>query len=200
MFDLNDMNDGFGHDDFEPHHDDFEHHHDDGHDDNGHHDNGFGHDPHADTAFGTSPMMRRASPEYTSDGMGGVIVTDIIGGQHHYSSMAEAQAMSDVFSGFPVHISGPSASPTPGDDPAGPQANGNPYPSMDEQRLQKDHEYTGLRDEAVQKYHDALDRGDNDAAAHWHDVAFDMQRSIDTLWHDIGKYGLETYVPGIGSE
>lgn len=37
-----------------------------------------------------------------SDPKGGVVVTDIAGGQHHYADMEQAMRLSDVMSGFPV--------------------------------------------------------------------------------------------------
>lgn len=147
-----------------------------------------------------SGLEHHDHPEYTQDINGGVIVTDIIGGQHHYSSMEEAQMMSDAFSGFPIHINSKQFTSEPSSNDVAPASQDPNLPSMDELRLQKNDELTELRDDAVNKYHEALDRGDTDTAAHWHDVAFDAQRSLDTLWNDIGKFGLETYVPGIGSE
>lgn len=48
-----------------------------------------------------SPML--ASPSFENDPNGGVIVTDIFGGKHHYMDMEQAQTLTDFMSGFPVN-------------------------------------------------------------------------------------------------
>lgn len=57
-----------------------------------------------------SPTMQNApsmgvSPTYENDPNGGVIVTDIFGGKHHYMDMEQAQTLTDFFSGLPIHTS-----------------------------------------------------------------------------------------------
>lgn len=42
------------------------------------------------------------SPTYENDPNGGVIVTDIFGGKHHYIDMEQAQNLTDFFSGLPI--------------------------------------------------------------------------------------------------
>lgn len=61
---------------------------------------------------GVAPNMPCATTDFSPieigqksidvDPNGGVIVTDIIGGKHHYSDMEQAMRCSDIMSGFPI--------------------------------------------------------------------------------------------------
>lgn len=55
-----------------------------------------------DSTIQNAPSMG-VSPTYENDSNGGVIVTDIFGGKHHYMDMEQAQTLTDIFSGLPVH-------------------------------------------------------------------------------------------------
>lgn len=47
------------------------------------------------------------SPSFEDDPNGGVIVTDIFGGRHHYMDKEQAEALTDFISGLPTHTSAP---------------------------------------------------------------------------------------------
>lgn len=49
----------------------------------------------------TTPTMN-TSPIFENDPNGGVIVTDIFGGEHHYMNMEQAQTLTDFMSGLPM--------------------------------------------------------------------------------------------------
>lgn len=55
-----------------------------------------------DSTMQNAPSMG-VSPTYENDPNGGVIVTDIFGGKHHYMDMEQAQTLTDFFSGLPIH-------------------------------------------------------------------------------------------------
>lgn len=60
----------------------------------------------------TMPTMN-ASPIFENDPNGGVIVTDIFGGEHHYMNMEQAQALTDFMSGSPIATNSTSVPDSP---------------------------------------------------------------------------------------
>lgn len=59
-------------------------------------------EPHLDDSTMQGVLSIATSPTFETDPNGGVIVTDIFGGEHHYMDMEQAQALTDFFSGLPV--------------------------------------------------------------------------------------------------
>ena len=53
------------------------------------------------------------SPIFENDPNGGVIVTDIFGGEHHYMNMEQAQTLTDFMSGLPIATNPTSVSDSP---------------------------------------------------------------------------------------
>ena len=70
---------------------------------------------HRDDPNNHSEAGMLTSPLFENDPNGGVTVTDIFGGKHHYMDMEQAQALTDFMSGLPVStpIVTPSADITP---------------------------------------------------------------------------------------
>lgn len=60
----------------------------------------------------TTPTMN-TSPIFENDPNGGVIVTDIFGGEHHYMNMEQAQTLTDFMSGLPIATNPTSVSDSP---------------------------------------------------------------------------------------
>lgn len=60
----------------------------------------------------TTPTMN-TSPIFKNDPNGGVIVTDIFGGEHHYMNMEQAQTLTDFMSGLPIATNPTSVSDSP---------------------------------------------------------------------------------------
>lgn len=59
-----------------------------------------------------TPTMN-TSPIFENDPNGGVIVTDIFGGEHHYMNMEQAQTLTDFMSGLPIATNPTSVSDSP---------------------------------------------------------------------------------------
>lgn len=59
-----------------------------------------------------TPTMN-TSPIFENDPNGGVIVTDIFGGEHHYINMEQAQTLTDFMSGLPIATNPTSVSDSP---------------------------------------------------------------------------------------
>lgn len=53
------------------------------------------------------------SPIFENDPNGGVVVTDIFGGEHHYMNMEQAQTLTDFMSGLPIATNPTSISDSP---------------------------------------------------------------------------------------
>lgn len=53
------------------------------------------------------------SPIFENDPSGGVIVTDIFGGEHHFLNMEQAQTLTDFMSGLPIVTNPTSVSNSP---------------------------------------------------------------------------------------
>lgn len=60
----------------------------------------------------TTPTMN-TSPIFENDPNGGVIVTDIFGGEHHYMNMEQAQTLTDFMSGLTIATNPTSVSDSP---------------------------------------------------------------------------------------
>lgn len=60
----------------------------------------------------TTPTMN-TSPIFENDPNGGVIVTDIFGGEYHYMNMEQAQTLTDFMSGLPIATNPTSVSDSP---------------------------------------------------------------------------------------
>jgi len=115
---------------------------------------------------------------------GGVIVTDIFGGQHHYTSMEQANICTDVMSGMPTSNfqSNPISMPNNENDTSDVDNR-----SVERIKLDRSEELEHERDSAVEKYHNAINRNDYEEALEWENIARDKEEAIRTLW-DTPRY------------
>lgn len=140
--------------------------------------------------------MQNSNPTFEQDlENGGVIVTDIFGGQHHYASMEEANMFTDVFSGIPTSDFSHTT------DNASHDANDTSDEvdnrSLERIKLDKDDKLTRERDFAVDKYRDAMNRKDYDEATKWASFANEKQEALYTLWGTPHYSGYDVKAPGI---
>jgi len=119
------------------------------------------------------------SPIFDYDDKGGCTVTDITGQRIHYTNAQEVYDMCDVFSGF--------------------HANEHSWDgaiAYNQSRLDRAAEIEAKRDDAVNKYHNALGAGDINGAAYWEKEANGWQGVLGDHW-GVSTYGLPPKAPGI---
>ena len=116
---------------------------------------------------------------FEPDGMGGTIVTDILGRRVHYFNSQEAYEMCDVFSGF--------------------HANEHTWDAsiaMNEEKLKRGAELETQRDDAVEKYHNAVSMGDTSGAEWWKSKANSCESMLNSHW-GVSNYGLDVTAKGL---
>lgn len=154
----------------------------------------------ANAAIVNNPDFQAAHPTYETDEAGGVTVTDIFGGTHHYSSMEEANLLTDFMSGLPTSEFGGTPPAHHGDaddtDHHDPSFSGSEVKSVEQMKLDKSEEIESIRDAAVQHYKDAKARGDIEEMLKWEAEANKQQGRLYDHW-GTPTYGLPPKAPGI---
>lgn len=134
------------------------------------------------------------APKYENNlNNGGVIVTDIFGGKHHYVSMEEANNSVDIMSGLQMNIPSMQSSLSNNEHESTP----SDMQSLAQMKLDRSEELEHERDIAVEKYHEVMRCDDLDEALKWQDKATDKQESLYTLWDTPRYTSGRPKVPGI---
>lgn len=129
------------------------------------------------------------SISYDPNEWGGVTVTDMFGGKHHYSSMEQAMSSTDILSGLPSSC----FTPMPTINLNAPSEIISPERAL----LNKAEEIEAARNNAVNEYNQAKLAGNMDEMAKWEKEARDKEREHRDLFNAPNYSGLPPRVEGI---